>query len=132
MKKFIPSIIFLAITFGMIIVITFLVGSSPVQSIAIPDNSYPKESLKINKKIPTKIKSYALLEIKSHFDKISCWTTIGGKVYDLTLWISQHPGGESAILSICGKDGTSAFMGKHGGQSRPEQELAKFFIGNLK
>ena len=34
-------------------------------------------------------------------------------------------------LSICGKDGSSAFNDQHGGQSRPKNELAGFEIGTL-
>jgi cytochrome b involved in lipid metabolism len=60
-----------------------------------------------------------------------CWTVINGNVYDLTTWINQHPGGPEHILSICGKDGTSAFEAQHGGQSQPASILASFKIGTL-
>src|SRR6185503_18872617 len=63
-------------------------------------------------------KSYTLATVATHNSQSSCWTTISGKVYDLTTWIGQHPGGEQAIISICGKDGTSAFLGQHGGQQK--------------
>ncbi|MDD5050702.1 MAG: cytochrome b5-like heme/steroid binding domain-containing protein [Candidatus Pacebacteria bacterium] len=77
-------------------------------------------------------KQYTLADVSAHSDATSCYTTINGNVYDLTMWIDQHPGGRDAILSICGKDGTSAFMAMHGGQGRPERELATFLIGVLK
>ena len=72
-----------------------------------------------------------MAQVAAHGGEASCWTAIGGQVYDLTAWISEHPGGERAILSICGKDGTAAFQGQHGGQSRPEATLATFKIGAL-
>ena len=75
--------------------------------------------------------SYTLAQVATHNSQASCWSAISGKVYDLTAWISQHPGGSRAILSICGKDGTAAFTGKHGGQARPASELAGFDIGVL-
>jgi cytochrome b involved in lipid metabolism len=50
-------------------------------------------------------------------------------VYDLTSFIPQHPGGERNILKICGKDGTAAFMGQHGGEGGPESTLAKHYLG---
>jgi len=52
-------------------------------------------------------------------------------VYDLTKWIARHPGGQREILAICGRDGSSAFNGQHGGDARPEQLLAGFEIGTL-
>lgn len=76
--------------------------------------------------------TYALSDIASHKDASNCWTVVRGKVYDVTSWIKQHPGGERAILFMCGKDATSAFEPKHGGQERPESELASFQIGTLK
>ncbi len=80
----------------------------------------------------TTTKSYTLAEVAVHKDSKSCWTAINGGVYDVTAWISQHPGGSGPILALCGKDGSSAFDNQHGGQRRPEQELAGFKIGTLK
>jgi cytochrome b involved in lipid metabolism len=80
----------------------------------------------------TTVKTYTLADIKLHNTRTSCWTAVNGSVYDVTSWISQHPGGSSAILGMCGIDGSSAFNGQHGGQSRPASELASFKIGTLK
>lgn len=76
-------------------------------------------------------KTYTLATVAKHATASSCWTAINGKVYDVTSWIDQHPGGREAILSLCGTDGSSAFNDQHGGQRRPAQELASFYIGNL-
>ncbi len=75
--------------------------------------------------------AYTLAQVATHGSQASCWTAINGKVYDVTTWISQHPGGQQAILSLCGKDGSAAFNGQHGGQARPASELATFLIGTL-
>lgn len=80
----------------------------------------------------TTVKAYTLAEVQAANTSSKCWSIVSGNVYDLTSWISQHPGGQSAILSLCGKDGTSAFLGQHGGQARPASELAGFKIGILK
>ena len=74
---------------------------------------------------------YTLADVATHSTRASCWTAINGKVYDVTNWIGQHPGGAQAILGLCGKDGSDAFNGKHGGQARPAAELATFLIGTL-
>lgn len=76
-------------------------------------------------------KTYTLAAVAGHADISSCWTVINGKVYDLTAWIASHPGGERAILGLCGTDGTAAFEGRHGGQGEPEATLASFTIGVL-
>jgi cytochrome b involved in lipid metabolism len=76
-------------------------------------------------------KTYSFEEVKTHNSKQSCWSAIRGKVYDLTSWISNHPGGEKTILSICGKDGTEAFVNQHGGKDKPEKALSQFEIGDI-
>jgi cytochrome b involved in lipid metabolism len=72
-----------------------------------------------------------LADISSHSSKDSCWSTIEGKVYDLTSFISKHPGGADAILSICGKDGSELFDGKHGMDPRAKGLLPNFYLGDL-
>lgn len=76
-------------------------------------------------------KTFTMAEVATHKDATSCYTVIRGNVYDVTSWISQHPGGAEAILSLCGKDGTTAFVDQHGGRPRQENELATFQIGTL-
>lgn len=75
--------------------------------------------------------SYTLADVATHGNASSCWSAINGKVYNLTSWINQHPGGPQRILSICGTDGSSAFNAQHGGQSNPANELTNFYIGTL-
>lgn len=75
--------------------------------------------------------SFTATQVAAHASVASCYSSINGAVYDLTSWISQHPGGSAAIKGLCGKDGSAAFNGQHGGQSRPESELAGFKIGTL-
>lgn len=61
----------------------------------------------------------------------SCWVVIDDLVYDLTSWISKHPGGSGAILGLCGSDGTEQFAGKHGGQATPASALKDYLLGEL-
>ena len=79
----------------------------------------------------TGAKSYTMAQVALHNDASSCWSVINGNVYDLTSWISQHPGGPEHILGICGADGSAAFNHQHGGQSQPTQILQSFYIGTL-
>jgi cytochrome b involved in lipid metabolism len=71
-------------------------------------------------------------QVAENNSKSSCWTIIDGNVYDITKYAPNHPGGESEILKICGKDGTVLFAKpmehKEGGAS---DILAGFKIGKL-
>ena len=59
----------------------------------------------------------------------SCWAIIDDNVYDLTDWISSHPGGASRIIGLCGTDGTSQFQGQHGGSSSAQGTLERYLLG---
>jgi cytochrome b involved in lipid metabolism len=72
-----------------------------------------------------------LARVKENNTASSCWSIINGNVYNLTSWISSHPGGKSAITSLCGIDGTAAFNSQHRNESRPESRLASYLLGKL-
>lgn len=85
-----------------------------------------------NSNVATADKQYTMAEVAAANSTQKCWTVINGSVYDVTKYIFKHKGGSQKILSLCGKDGTSAFSGQHNGQPKPEAELANFKIGTLK
>ncbi len=70
-------------------------------------------------------------QVAEHGSESSCYTIINGAVYDVTSYLPLHPGGARNILKICGRDGTSTFTGKHGGDKKPEDQLKQFYIGPL-
>ena len=74
---------------------------------------------------------YSMANIAKNNSTSSCWAAISGKAYDLTAWISRHPGGAGAIMSICGTDATSVFQGRHGGQSGPASSLSAYLLGDV-
>ena len=69
--------------------------------------------------------------VAGHNTNNDCWAIVNGSIYDLTQWISAHPGGRVPIESMCGVDATAAFTSQHGGQGAPEARLASFKIGIL-
>jgi cytochrome b involved in lipid metabolism len=52
---------------------------------------------------------YTAEEIKSHNNSDDLWIVLHGKVYDLTKFLKEHPGGEEVLLNLAGKDGTTCF-----------------------
>ena len=74
---------------------------------------------------------YTMEQVKSNNSASSCWAVVDKNVYDLTNWISQHPGGPGAISSLCGTDATSQFYGQHGRSGSPSSVLKSFLLGPL-
>merc|ERR1712060_719144 len=52
---------------------------------------------------------YSMEEVAKHTTKDDCWVVVNGQVLDVTSFLSQHPGGELAILTFAGKDATEEF-----------------------
>lgn len=75
--------------------------------------------------------TYTSTQIATHAVESNCWASVGGNVYDLTSWVSRHPGGSKAIISLCGTDATVRFEDKHGGSSAAKAALALLKIGTL-
>jgi len=74
---------------------------------------------------------FTAAEVLKHSTGDDCWSVINGVVYDLTSYVTSHPGGANLIKAICGKDGTSSFSGQHAGASKPNNILAAFALGPL-
>merc|ERR1712022_25821 len=69
-------------------------------------------------------------EVAKHTSKTDCWVVVSGQLLDVTSFLSQHPGGELAILTFAGKDATEEFNMIH-----PPDVIPKYapnaIIGNV-
>lgn len=123
---------------GLLIII--VLGGAGFMYFSSKNNSSQNTSLPIIQNQPTQQatpttqpenKTYTMAEVATHNNQSSCWAVINNNVYDLTNWISQHPGGPSKILGLCGTDGSEKFNGQHSGQAQPANALDGFYIGTL-
>jgi len=83
------------------------------------------------KPTPSGPKTYSMSQVAAHSTESNCWSVVGGDVYDLTSWISRHPGGSEAIIAMCGKDATNIYNGQHDGAKKPKAMLILLKIGSL-
>ena len=79
--------------------------------------------------------TYSMDQVATHDSSDSCWLVIEGKVYDVTSFVSNHPGGE-AILEGCGQDATVLFNTRPMGSGTPHSDDARatletYLIGTL-
>ncbi|KAF4214300.1 hypothetical protein CNMCM8980_000003 [Aspergillus fumigatiaffinis] len=54
-------------------------------------------------------KVFDAAEVAKHNTPDSCWVILYGKVYDVTDFLSEHPGGARIILKLAGKDATEEY-----------------------
>lgn len=74
---------------------------------------------------------FSLAEVAANNSPEKCWAAVNGEVYDLSSWISRHPGGSSAIINMCGKDASEDFNRQHGRSTAAQAALILFKIGSL-
>ncbi|XP_004640240.1 cytochrome b5 isoform X2 [Octodon degus] len=72
------------------------------------------------------VKYYTLEEIQKHKDSKSTWVILHHKVYDLTKFLEEHPGGEEVLREQAGGDATENF--EDVGHSTDARELSKTYI----
>merc|ERR1712113_728135 len=74
---------------------------------------------------------FTMEEVAKHTTKEDCWVVLHNNVLNVTSFLSQHPGGELAILTFAGKDATAEFDMIH-----PPDVVGKYapdaIIGDLK
>jgi cytochrome b involved in lipid metabolism len=102
---------------------------SPSQSAT--QSSSPSKSAIPSASATSVLTKLTLEEVKKHDSGTSCWSIVYGNVFDLTKWITKHPGGAAVIRAICGKDGSDAFEGQHAGQGKPANQLSNYYLGKL-
>ena len=75
------------------------------------------------------LKEYTLADVAQHNSQKDIWIVVKGKVYDVTPYVEEHPGG-LAILKNAGGDATEGF---HGPQHPPRvfDIIDDFLIGKL-
>lgn len=76
------------------------------------------------------IKYYTLEEIQAHNLSKDTWLVIHDKVYDITSFLEEHPGGEEVLLEQAGADATESF--EDVGHSTDAREmLTQYYVGEL-
>ncbi|RVE59082.1 hypothetical protein OJAV_G00200810 [Oryzias javanicus] len=81
-------------------------------------------------KSPEGVKYYRLSEIEAQNSFKSTWIIIHHKVYDVTKFLDEHPGGEEVLREQAGGDATESF--EDVGHSTDAREMASsMVIGEL-
>lgn len=76
-----------------------------------------------------KNKTFTKKQVSKHNTRDDAWVIYKKKVYDVTDWISKHPGGD-AIMKGIGKDITKLFDGR-GHSNKARKIMKKYYIGDL-
>ena len=73
---------------------------------------------------------YTWDEVRQHASPGDLWLVIDNKVYDVSQWMNEHPGGAEILLSEAGEDATNAFAAI-GHSLYAEGLLKEYYLGDL-
>lgn len=75
-------------------------------------------------------KEFSTSEVAAHKTKDDLWIIVHGKVYDVSKYLEDHPGGAASLIEVAGSDATATF--EDVGHSNDAREtMADFLIGKL-
>ncbi|KAH7856336.1 hypothetical protein Vadar_000259 [Vaccinium darrowii] len=75
-------------------------------------------------------KVFSFAEVSSHNNPKDCWVIVNAKVYNVTNFLTDHPGGEEVLLAHVGKDASEEFEDAgHGSVAR--LMLDEFYVGEI-
>ncbi|KAJ6941728.1 hypothetical protein NC651_007504 [Populus alba x Populus x berolinensis] len=75
-------------------------------------------------------KVFTLAEVSAHNSPKDCWLVVEGRVYDVTKFLEDHPGGDEVLLSATGKDATDDFEDV-GHSSTARAMMDEFYVGDI-
>ncbi|KAF8983276.1 fatty acid alpha-hydroxylase, partial [Haplosporangium bisporale] len=82
---------------------------------------------------PAPTQTFTPAQVESHNTEDSCWVVHKSKVYDVTSFVQDHPGGEDYILDHAGQDVTKLMQDElqHLHSEGAYEMLDEFFVGSL-
>ncbi|XP_074350969.1 cytochrome B5-like protein isoform X2 [Apium graveolens] len=113
-----------------IIIVTLMMGFLLAIFIAIPRvfKSDQRKAVQSNNVVKAP-KAYTKAEVSLHDKRTDCWIIIKQKIYDVTSYVEEHPGGD-AILAHAGDDSTEGFYGPQHA-TRVFDMIEDFYVGDL-
>jgi len=77
------------------------------------------------------LKEYTYEDVKRHETKKDLWLVIHDKVYAVSSFVDEHPGGEEVLMDVGGQDATDSFEDV-GHSDEAREILEPLLVGTLK
>ncbi|XP_040160330.1 cytochrome b5-like isoform X2 [Anopheles arabiensis] len=79
---------------------------------------------------PTDLQQYSLAQVAEHNKPNDVWMVIHDKVYDVTKFLAEHPGGEEVLIEFAGKEATADFDDV-GHSTDAKEQMKQFLVGEI-
>ncbi|MFS7929813.1 putative cytochrome b5-like heme/steroid binding domain, cytochrome b5, heme-binding protein [Helianthus anomalus] len=75
-------------------------------------------------------KTFRFDEVSKHNEYDDIWLIVSGKVYDVSNFLLEHPGGAEAMIAATNKDATGDFE-EAGHKDETREMMQKFCVGKI-
>ncbi|KAL3685762.1 hypothetical protein R1sor_003784 [Riccia sorocarpa] len=75
-------------------------------------------------------RKYTAKEVSEHTSAKDCWLIVHGKVYDVTRYLDDHPGGDQILIAAAGEDATDDFE-ETGHSDDARKLMERYLIGHV-
>eukprot|EP00026_Physarum_polycephalum_P002369 Phypoly_transcript_02375.p1 GENE.Phypoly_transcript_02375~~Phypoly_transcript_02375.p1 ORF type:complete len:492 (+),score=67.09 Phypoly_transcript_02375:69-1544(+) len=73
----------------------------------------------------------SLDEVTKHNKESDCWIVVDNKAYNVTKFLSEHPGGKKVLLRVAGKDATEEFKKFHNFEAVIQKYGPQLYVGTI-
>lgn len=74
--------------------------------------------------------TFTLAQVKEHNKPDDVWFVVHNKVYDVTKYLEEHPGGSAILHDVAGQDATQEFEDV-GHSEEANESLESLYVGDL-
>ncbi|KAK4183951.1 hypothetical protein QBC35DRAFT_535336 [Podospora australis] len=74
--------------------------------------------------------TFALADVQKHNQPDDLWIVINNKVYDISKYLEDHPGGTAVLNEVAGNDASAEFI-EVGHSAEAIDSLENFYVGDL-
>ncbi|KAG2414292.1 cytochrome b5 [Aspergillus terreus] len=74
--------------------------------------------------------TFTLEQVQKHNTANDLWIVLHNKVYNVTKYLDDHPGGTEVLVEVAGTDATEAFEGV-GHSDEAREQLEPYYVGDL-
>lgn len=69
--------------------------------------------------------------VKKHNAENDLWVIVRGKIFDVTSFVADHPGGSWALVNLAGSDASKEFLSNHSDEQSAWRMLMRFYVADV-